>query len=554
MTFFYDLNKRMAALAGKQDLAEGKKAKPDFLDADKDGNKKESFKKAVKDAEAGKVDEGLGDVVKKVGGMAKTAGNAVLNKVGHGDDADMIRDLQRKMGVPQTGMKPGAESNPKQVKEKMNPAKAKKFAALAEPKDKITFADKIAGAKKEVDEMLGDVAAEAMRNAVGNKKKVVADEATGNAFDYKSPRPTTGTGRFDVKKTSTGTVYTRKPETFSDEEGETSSSDGPKKRGRPAGPKKAPERVTSKAWKHKDGRKVKEEEMSEGNVSTGNLQKMFNLAVSLKAHCGPEGSELLKELTSLIKHYVNQTDSQLDEKAVSKKQQKFMGMVHATQKGEKAPSKEVAKVAKSMGKKDAEDFAATKHKGLPEKKKPEGKKKEKTEESGTTAGAVATASSSGKASKGMTFGKGVYESMDKRLESVINESMNISMNMSTDPDGGPKSLTVTATEADADKLAELLKMAGLGGHGHEETCDVCGSADCGCGDIEQAIDENAPDWPTNTETSGNALQYAGGLNKPKSTGQTTTPVIAHQGRQTSMEESVQLERSLFSLYNNYKAK
>jgi hypothetical protein len=57
------------------------------------------------------------------------------------------------------------------------------------------------------------------------------------------------------------------------------------------------------------------------------------------------------------------------EKAVSKKQQKFMGMVHTAQKGEKPASKEVAKVAKDMKKKDAEDFASTKHKGLPEKKK-----------------------------------------------------------------------------------------------------------------------------------------------------------------------------------------
>jgi hypothetical protein len=59
----------------------------------------------------------------------------------------------------------------------------------------------------------------------------------------------------------------------------------------------------------------------------------------------------------------------LSEKAVSKKQQKFMGMVHAAQKGEKPASKEVAKTAKDMGKKDARDFASTKHKGLPEKKK-----------------------------------------------------------------------------------------------------------------------------------------------------------------------------------------
>ena len=60
--------------------------------------------------------------------------------------------------------------------------------------------------------------------------------------------------------------------------------------------------------------------------------------------------------------------SVLSEKAVSKAQQRFMGMVHAAQKGEKPASKEVAKAAKGMGKKDAKDFAATKHKGLPEKK------------------------------------------------------------------------------------------------------------------------------------------------------------------------------------------
>ena len=38
----------------EQALTEG--AKPDFLDVDKDGNKKESFKKALKDKESGKED------------------------------------------------------------------------------------------------------------------------------------------------------------------------------------------------------------------------------------------------------------------------------------------------------------------------------------------------------------------------------------------------------------------------------------------------------------------------------------------------------------------
>lgn len=60
---------------------------------------------------------------------------------------------------------------------------------------------------------------------------------------------------------------------------------------------------------------------------------------------------------------------QLDEKAVSKAQQRFMGMVHSAKKSGKAASPEVAKVAKGMSNKAAKDFASTKHKGLPEKKK-----------------------------------------------------------------------------------------------------------------------------------------------------------------------------------------
>jgi len=54
--------------------------------------------------------------------------------------------------------------------------------------------------------------------------------------------------------------------------------------------------------------------------------------------------------------------------AVSKKQQRFMGMVHAAQKGEKPASGAVAKAAKGMTKKAIKDFAATKHKDLPEVK------------------------------------------------------------------------------------------------------------------------------------------------------------------------------------------
>ncbi len=54
--------------------------------------------------------------------------------------------------------------------------------------------------------------------------------------------------------------------------------------------------------------------------------------------------------------------------AVSKAQQRFMGMVHAAQKGETPASADVAKAAKEIDPKDAKDFASTSHKGLPSKK------------------------------------------------------------------------------------------------------------------------------------------------------------------------------------------
>ena len=60
--------------------------------------------------------------------------------------------------------------------------------------------------------------------------------------------------------------------------------------------------------------------------------------------------------------------------AVSKKQQKFMGIVHGLQKGTVKPSdvsKKAQKVAKDIKPSAATDFASTKHKGLPTKVKKE---------------------------------------------------------------------------------------------------------------------------------------------------------------------------------------
>jgi len=73
----------------------------------------------------------------------------------------------------------------------------------------------------------------------------------------------------------------------------------------------------------------------------------------------------------------------IDEKAASKSQQRLMGQVYALQTGELDPSdinpkfrKQIVKMASTMKPSDVEDFARTKHKGIPEKVKKEGEEKE----------------------------------------------------------------------------------------------------------------------------------------------------------------------------------
>jgi hypothetical protein len=58
----------------------------------------------------------------------------------------------------------------------------------------------------------------------------------------------------------------------------------------------------------------------------------------------------------------------LEEKSVSQSQQRLMGAALAYKRGEVTDVPDsVKKVADSMSEKDLEDFAKTKHKGLPDK-------------------------------------------------------------------------------------------------------------------------------------------------------------------------------------------
>ena len=304
-----------------------------------------------------------------------------------------------------------------------------------------------------------------------------------------------------------------------------------------------------------------EAEMDESALQAYLGKKKYG-ASGMKAlqQAGREGAS--KEKMAKIRAQHDKLDEvDLEEKAVSRAQQRFMGMAHAMQKGEKIPgaSKELKKVARGMKKGDVEDFAKTKHKGLPEKVKA---KKEESVEETTTAGSVATAPvAAPKGKKGMIFGKGVYEgkleeSYKSRLEQMLTEGMSVNMSMNQD---GTKSLSVNATDEDADKLAQIIQLAGMEQtSGYEEACPACGQSPCACEELEEADLANAPE-PEYSDTDTMVNTLSGGLNARKTTGQTTMPVInrdpARQGVSAVAEEiREQQESRLWNLYKKYSTK
>jgi hypothetical protein len=595
----------------------------------------------------GGMEEGLGDVVKKVGSMAKKAGGAVLNKVGHGSDVDMIRDLQKKMNMPQTGKKPeqktdeaaytpGAGYSPEmQARIKMatpqelsqmahelagdpshykneyrnleaaqselkgttkyeeaslpmvkgpNGKMVPKFAYDNEgPNDlKKSFNDKIAGAKKEVDEMLGDVAAEAMRNALGGRQQV-ADE--GNAFtgalaktpkggkfkmgnqeytdtssvdedddknpftNYKKPRadaPKRGEvtrGRHhDIKHDTTdsrysGMIATRRSDaqgisvgSDTDAEGNTIDKRG---RGRPKGPEKGPERTTAKAYKHKGERKVKEGDMEEG-ADQGQAQQIYNDLADIRAIAkqAQRGGEFPQGYASRLESVLYAAMTMI------KNQQSGDAQVREAESTDKKDNR-----AEKAGKRVAKDieYDEKKKDGIHGKKR--GAEDDKAEKAGKKVSKdieyddkkdEVKEDEPKKSKSKFKFGGSVYETLDAQLETLITEGMSVTVNMSQDDEHGEgrKNITVNADGEDADRLAELLKMAGIS---QQSSGCGCGQSPCGC----EMVDENNPNWPSNTEYTSakqNMDPVSNDLVRNKSTGQSTVPVIAGQEERMGQDD------------------
>lgn len=604
MSFFHNLNKRLADLSAKQDAQQ-------ITESSKAQAPKSKLAQTLNERDLGKHNNattGFAALAKKTGGGEKgnrIAGAQLAKMRAKGqveeDATDEWSDETPWTDIPKS--KTGKSVNPRGEVAHMSDAaqrqsagmtpKQKKFAKLAPPTDKITFADKIAGAKKEVDEMLGDVAAEAMKNAVRGKQEV-ADE--GNAFTgklkstpkgskfklggktmtdtsevdegyaemdawMKSREKEKGTGKFDKKERTLpsgmkATTYTRKHE--DDEEDRDDSKDkqadkyaSPKKKGRPksAAPKDA-ERVTKGSHKYKtvNGKRVEKDRPTKTKEALDSDSVMMTRPTNCSSEAAGDTSALKSAIALLKKNGYNISKKEaVDEKSVSQAQAHTMAAAaHDPKFAKKVGIK--GSVAKEFNKADT---------GKDISKLPKKVKAEEVEET-TTSGSVATVGNAApKASKGMQFGKGVYESFNSSVEKMITESIDVNETV-TEHEGQGKTITVTASGPEADMLMQLLKMAGLSGQG--QGCG-CGTTPCSCETVDEAYGDtdetlNNPDWPTDTETldaEPNLRTYSGGLNGPKSTGQTTIPVVASQlRRQVSMEENVELERNLFKTWKNYK--
>jgi hypothetical protein len=514
MNNMYDILARMT-------LLEGKSSKPDFLDLDKDGDRKEPMKKAAKEKEA--VDEGI-----EIDEADMEEGNEFTKA-----RTDAIRAGRPTFTVA-----------------------GKTYRVTGDTRDE----------KQQVDER-------------ELKDKEEFDQRAEPGDYYKSTR-----GR--VIKTEKGVRHERDAEP--EDDADDRDDDKPRGRGRPKGTKRA---LGAK------GPTGRSKLLNKGSIREGDLEEDYDrdeydeegeMAMSQARVIADAAQELqsildadenlpewVQKKITLAKEYIDSArdylkanrpeEEMMAEKAVSKAQRAAAGIAYAAKKGD-IPKSELRGASKEMAKMDSGElkkFAKTKEKGLPEKKK------EESVEETTTSGSVATAPAEApKGKKGMVFGKGVYEnrlaeSFDAKLKNVLNEGMSINMSVGED---GQKSLTVSATEEDAVKLAEILKLAGMEQtHDYHDACPTC-DADKGMCEHTQIEEElaNSPD-PVYADTDTMVNKLAGGLNGPKRQINPNNPAdnplaMTKLGKgamslnlgETMQQVKEETEQRLADLYKNYK--
>lgn len=564
MTFFYDLNKKLAGIASKPEtkqLNENAVAEAGYsakaARAGKDiGKPGKNFEKIAKSAgerygsrERGEkvagavlaklrakedVEEGIEDRLKDLDPKNPVNIPAYQRKAASGDKPVMPRSASAK--TPAIKQKPMSEEDMEEGNRfTYNLKKARDAGKTQADLDGDGNMEPVREAAKPdyIDLDKDGNRRESMKKAAADKRRGQHEEELEEGWDDMMKDVARRGGEMkrgekikghkgEIEKTATGIRHTRSydPKTGETDTGDDDKPAGEKRgRGRPKKTDRAPERVTAKAYKHKGGRKMSTEEIEEAIAAL----EEAGYSVEERKLTKPEMKKREEVVKSMKK---NKGDF---EKRYGERGEEVM---YAT--------------ATKMAKKKAEDV-----------------------EENTVAGNVAPSAAAPKKSKaGFTFGKGIYDSMNRELENMISESMNVSVNMSMDKHGEPrKNITVSAEGEAAEQLAQLLNLAGIAG----KVSDKEDHSDCGCGtspcSCEQMVDENATDWPTNTAVIGDddpqLRRFAGGLNRPKSSGQTTVPVVSRdpsrgaegpEEMHKKLGEANDLGMNLYREYKNYKAK
>jgi hypothetical protein len=387
-------------------------------------------------------------------------------------------------------------------------AKQQKFAKLAPPVDKITFADKIVGAKKAAGGRSRDMDESFMDDDEPTSRK----SSTGGRIDTSQPGRTIHRA---VKGNYSGAAH----DAGADDE--PSGAVGRRKVGAGQGTKIGAKinRGTSKLMTREGdmpedmiepqdrGEYDQEGSMAKDDIKTivrhaHALEQILSDNDNLPEWVQAKLAKIEGMMTAVDDYMQNQQsgDMPMDEESTNKRDNRAERAGRKVAKDIEYDEKRKDGIhGKRRGSEDSRAEQAgkrvTKDIEYDEKKK---KKKEVDET--TTSGSVATGGAAHKSSRGHNYGKGIYDSLNRQLENMISESMNINMSMNNDEHGGPRrSLTVTATDEDATMLAGLLKMAGMGqdddsnmhtmhGMDHEEPCSTCGSSPCGCDD--EMMDES----------------------------------------------------------------
>ena len=572
MNNMYDILAKLNSV-GKQNLTEG--AKPDFLDLDRDGDKKEPMAQAARQAKevdeasysakAARAGKDIGKPGKNFEKIAKSAGERYGSKAaGERVAGAVLAKMRAKESVAEGDVEEG------------NDFTGARLAAIKAGKP--TF--KVDGKTYKV---TGDTSDEkVMEKTVWPGTKEYKAKFPDDMRTGEKRRSSTGG---EIERTATGVKHAAKP--YDDEDDTAAVDDGtPKKKGRPKGSKRAlgAKGPTGKSKLMQKG-SIKEADLEEdydkdeydeeGEMAMSQARTIEDAAQELQSILDADENlpEWVQKKISLAMDYIDTArdylaanrpgDEVVAEKAVSKAQRAAAGIARAAQKGE-IPRSELRGASKEMARMPAGElkkFAKTKEKGLPEKVKEEDK--EEVEET-TVAGSVAPAVQAPKAKKGgMVFGKGVYEgqiaeSFEKKLNTVLTEGISINASQGED---GKKTLTVNATDEDAVKLSQILQLAGMPqSKDYHDACPTCGDDQGMC--EHQMMEEDLANSPDEQTYSVDAMtkDLSGGLNGQKTTGQTTgAPFNAQPSRQGAlhgkMEEVVESkEKGLWELYQRYETR